>query len=248
MQARIWHCGTHGDFHAKLYLWRLRNGAGVAWIGSANLTDGGLVNRGELVLELRGAWASPQLRKLRKAYEQEWRTGKALTSEFVHRYRESERPAPDGRPAKRAGHSRARPPGTNERYFTTNATQNFPEGSPVVERVRQRLNRSADTWLMHYAKSLRNVKVGDRCLFVDQADKRVALVEVTDTTKYGKAYVFAYEPLRARAAWLSWTKARRAKLAATVGGRGGALGSKWLDHSRWLDAARILYGHRQRVA
>ena len=49
LETRIWSCARHRNFHAKLYIWHLKSGGGVAWIGSSNFTDGGLRNEGEVV-------------------------------------------------------------------------------------------------------------------------------------------------------------------------------------------------------
>ncbi|WP_376792145.1 phospholipase D-like domain-containing protein [Thermoflexus sp.] len=89
VRARIWDCGQHRDFHAKLYLWRVGE-EGVAWVGSANLTAG-LWREGELVLEVRGKWEDALLRALRTAFEAEWKRARPLDESFVRAYRESRR-------------------------------------------------------------------------------------------------------------------------------------------------------------
>jgi HKD family nuclease len=83
--VRVWHCGRHGDFHTKLYLWKTGS-SGVAWIGSANFTDGGLTSIGETMLEIRAPWSSSRMKQLATAFNGEWRRGLALTPEFVARY------------------------------------------------------------------------------------------------------------------------------------------------------------------
>lgn len=89
VRARIWDCGEHQDFHAKLYLWRL-GGKGVGWVGSANLT-GGLWRDGELILEVRGEWEAGLLGDLQDAFEAEWKRARELDESFLRSYREAER-------------------------------------------------------------------------------------------------------------------------------------------------------------
>lgn len=92
-EARIWDCGQHRDFHAKLYVWRL-DGKGVAWVGSANLTDG-LWRDGELVLEVRGGWGAGLLSKLHAAFEEEWKRARPLDRSFLRTYRQAKRVYPE---------------------------------------------------------------------------------------------------------------------------------------------------------
>jgi HKD family nuclease len=100
LEARIWDCGRHQNLHAKLYIWRV-DARAIAWLGSANMTVGGLQEEGELVFELRGMWDSPTFRTLRAAFEHEWRRSDPLDAAFVSRYQEAARPAPDMRLTRR---------------------------------------------------------------------------------------------------------------------------------------------------
>ncbi|MDR7605585.1 MAG: phospholipase D-like domain-containing protein [Armatimonadota bacterium] len=93
VETRIWNCGQHRDFHAKLYMWRL-DGEGVAWVGSANLTEG-LWRDGELVLEVRGRWGAGLLGKLQAAFDGEWKRARPLDGSFVRTYREAKRVYPE---------------------------------------------------------------------------------------------------------------------------------------------------------
>ncbi len=98
LEALVWVCEAHSNFHGKLYLWRMPRNQGIAWIGSANFTRGGLVNQGEFVLEMRGAWDSGPMKQLRAAFEAEWTLGSPLTAKFLAGYKQAPRPPPDGRP------------------------------------------------------------------------------------------------------------------------------------------------------
>src|SRR5579862_5347852 len=100
-EVRVWHDGTHGDFHAKLLVWRGGNGLSTAWIGSANLTEGGLQNTGEVMLQVVAPWSAPIIRRLWWAFKREWRLGAPLSVEFVRTYREAKRTAFGHRFAKR---------------------------------------------------------------------------------------------------------------------------------------------------
>jgi HKD family nuclease len=109
LQTRVWRRDGHQNFHAKLYLWRLQQGEGVAWIGSANLTDGGLRNTGEILFEIRDRWDSRVFRTISEAFEQEWQRGVPLSSDFVKGYREAPRTSfpPDVRAISRRKQRRA---------------------------------------------------------------------------------------------------------------------------------------------
>ncbi len=121
VEARIWDCGQHREFHAKLYLWRL-DGEGVAWVGSANLTEG-LWREGELVLEVRGSWGAGLLGKLQAAFEEEWKRARPLDESFLRRYREAERVSPEVA-GRRAAPERRAPGG----WPATAVGGKFPSG------------------------------------------------------------------------------------------------------------------------
>ncbi len=86
IEARVW----EGEFHIKLFIWRF-GARVVAWIGSANLTAGGLQREGELVLQLTGRWAETRHKRIRSPFEREWQRARALDASFLASYKESPR-------------------------------------------------------------------------------------------------------------------------------------------------------------
>jgi HKD family nuclease len=192
-KARIWNCGSHRNFHAKLYLWRLHSGEGVVWVGSANLTDGGLQNQGELIFEIRAEWDSPTIRRLRKAFTSEWRRGRGLSKEFVNTYRESKRLPPDSAPTQNRIKKRALPK-LHSRFFVTSIAKHFPDGSPISEHVNNLFGGTAEHWVRHKAKSIFNIRQGDLGLICDTIARVAKVVEVTDVIHEEDYCMFAYEP------------------------------------------------------
>lgn len=195
IKTAVWHCGTHGDFHGKVYLWKLSGGDGVAWIGSANLTDGGMQNEGELVLQIQAKWTSSTLKRLRVGFEAEWKRAEPLSLEFVTAYREAKRTAPDQHVFKHRSAPLQRRPAFSRgrrklRYFTTNVTQHVREESPLYRRA-ERLTGSAEYWMHLHSKTLKSVRIGDRCMLVDLADSTAALIQITDVVPDGNARIFA---------------------------------------------------------
>ncbi len=73
---------VYPDLHAKLYLF----GNGVAVVGSANLTAGGLYGNVELNLLIRGELYD----KLARYFEELWRSAKPLTEDYVEDVEEVE--------------------------------------------------------------------------------------------------------------------------------------------------------------
>lgn len=232
-EVRIWSCSQHGDFHAKLYLWQMHDGSGVAWVGSANLTDGGLQKEGELLLEIRGRWDSPTLRRLRHSFEREWRRGEPLTQEIVRDYKESVRQAP-------GANAEGEPPGpeggvqelnAKSRVFVAAVTRRFLEDSPVDQEVRKLLSGTASAWHRNKAKALMKVRQGDRCIYVDLVAKIIGLVEVTDVAREEGFTLFAYEPIVSpKKNWIKWNSRLRSKLIqAGVHCRGRGPRPQWLS-------------------
>ncbi|WP_163988897.1 phospholipase D-like domain-containing protein [Pyxidicoccus caerfyrddinensis] len=195
-KTKVWSCGSHGKFHAKICLWRLSSGEAVAWIGSANLTDGGLQNQGELVLEVRGEWGSATIRRLRKAFESEWKKGQLLSSTFVNTYREAKRLPPDSAPIQgRMRRKRKRMQIYRERFFVTNVTRHIPEDSSVAEHVNGLFGGTAEHWVRHSASPLFEVLPGDMGLLCDTVVQFATVVEVTDIRHDGTICMLAYEPI-----------------------------------------------------
>lgn len=243
-EVRLWSCATHENFHEKLYLWRQPKGLGVAWVGSANFTDGGMQAEGEFVVEIRGRWDGPELRALRATFDAEWRRGEPISGEFVEKYKEAARPAVDlKRPRKRRGAPRRRVLPSKGRVFVTSI-----EGvadDETKERVQRLLDGTADAWMHHGLKTLSKVRVGQRGLVADNVDGRVALVQVTDTARDGSYWVFAFEPVFGSRSWLKWSRPLRRRL-----GEAGLRSVKKSPRPRWVssatatDLARAMYPRR----
>lgn len=243
----IWCADGAGNFHSKLYLWRLPGEHAVAWIGSANFTSGGLQNEGELLLEIRERWNGQTMRRLRKAFDANWGRGEPITSKFVDSYKEAPRPPPDFAPIGRGRRSSRRQRPRNARVFTSYVTYRYPDGSPVVARVETLLSGTAgDSWVRHHASVVREARPGDWCILVDLVDKRVALVELTDSVPDGKTRVFSYVPVLRRNAWIGWTKPLRRRLLVAAGyqARGPSLGSRWLSQDASRRVIAELYQKR----
>jgi len=246
--TRIWNCSLHQNFHAKLYLWRLRNGRGVAWIGSSNFTNGGLQSEGELVVEVAGRWDGASLWRLRAGFEHEWKRGKPLSAAFVGSYEESERNPPDFTAPKRRRHSGSTSSGGKTpkgRFFVTAVHTHLAEGSPTYERVESLLNGTANHWLRHFSKRLGRLRAGQRGFIVDTIDRDVALVEVTDRVRDGRASVFAYMPVLSRSAWKPWNAATRRSVAAELGFRGRQPRTRWISSEMARRLTRLLYPRRR---
>lgn len=226
-EPRVWTWRT-GQFHAKVYLWKLGR-EGVAWVGSANLTAGGMANEGEIVLELRAPWDGPQMRSVRLAFEHEWRRGVPITEQFVRNYRQSRRAPPDARVSRRMRRTPAAARGAG-RFFTTSVAYHFPERSPVTARIEPKLGYIDDGFMRHNARSLATIRAGDRCLIVDLVDKSALVAMVTATCRDGRRWAFAYSPIGRS---IEWSKAAREALRRA----GGVLTPRGGVRTRWLDLA-----------
>ena len=242
IDTNIWACGIHRDFHAKLYLWRLKDGRASAWIGSANLTDGGMQKEGELLLEISDRWDSSRFKLLRTSFEDEWKRGEPLDPDFLRTYKESKRLPPDGY-VRTSGRPSRIPPA--RRVFTTYAGSRYADDSPTARRIDDLLGGTASWWHRMTKAGLKGIAVGQQCVYVDVVDNQAAIVTVTDVAKDNGALVFAFEPVFSRNAWVKWDKAIKARLATEgVRLRGKSLGSRWLNGQEALAVYRVLYGSR----
>jgi HKD family nuclease len=168
--VRIWSCGTHEDFHAKLFIWRLRDRRVVVWIGSANLTSGGLVNEGELVCQIEGT--EHAVRSFTSAFEREWRRGEDLDEAFISSYKEA--PRTGGFTRRRSTPTRGgtrRVPAAKVRMYVTVGNHHYKDDGPVDRRVAELLEGTAWGWFRDAAKSARQVRIGDLFLYDDRVDK-----------------------------------------------------------------------------
>jgi HKD family nuclease len=229
LRCRIW----DGDFHAKLFIWRTGSRA-VAWIGSANLTDRGLQEEGELMLEVSERWDSPVIRSLRRAYQVEWARASTLDQEFLRGYREAPRPAgflqgkshaPKSRPLKRR--TRAR-----RVMLSLAITRHYPENSSTLKRIAAQLGGTAENWYRSSSPRIRELRRGHYCLFVDEIDNDVTVGVVTDTAKDGRGRVIAYESFAKTLPSRPLKKPLRSKLQ-----RIGLKPTKKAFRMGWLDSA-----------
>lgn len=235
--ARVWGCGTHCNFHAKMYVWTLVSGEIVAWVGSANLTDGGLQNEGELIAEMEITSRSTSHRELVAAFEYEWSRGRALDEDFLRSYREATRPenltgvfrrSSPGRRAKATG---------AKRLFVVLASRHYAEDGTAVDRIGSLLGGTADAWYRGHQRFLSDARIGDSCVYVDVVDHTATLVEVTDVVKDGPRHrVFAYEPL-AKSRSLRSVRGALQAAGLTVAGKG--FRSEWIDPSRVPAVLRV---------
>lgn len=244
LEARLWRCSAHENFHEKLYLWRLSNGRGVAWVGSANFTDGGMQAEGEFVLEVRGRWDGADLRALRANFEAEWRRGQPISDDFVDGYKEAARPAVDlKRPGKRRGAAKGKVVPSKGRVFITRIEGVVDD--VTEERVQRLLGGTADDWVRHRLKSLSKLRRGQRGILVDNVDGKVALVEVTDTAQDRRFGVFAYEPVFGSRSWLKWSSpVRRSLAAAGVGSEKKRPRTRWVSPAVGAALVKAMYPRR----
>ncbi len=192
--VRVWDCGRHRNLHAKIFVWRFPNGTGVAWIGSANLTLGGLQAEGEIVFEVRQKWQGDELSVIRQAFEREWTRSFRLDETFVRNYQQSRRVVSDMFPARRARRRRTR--GSRQgRALLVTVGRHFGDSSPVARRVEQALEGDYDSWVRHIVKTISRLRVGDGCLVVDRVDGSIIPGTVVDMKRDGKYRVFAYDHL-----------------------------------------------------
>jgi HKD family nuclease len=225
--VRVWDCGRHRRFHGKVYVWRLRGDGAVAWIGSANLTDGGLQEDGEVLLELRAPWDSPTMRVIRGAFKREWDRGEPISNEFLTAYRESKRVAPDMRLARR--HRRGRVPRRRAvRPLLVTSVQRL-ETESVAERVEVLLGGAARDWIRASRRAYANGRPGDSIFIASEPDRRLVMGEISDVKRDGRAFVVAYDPHRPNG--VRWS--RKACELSTDAGL--ALHARRPPRTRWID-------------
>lgn len=224
LQARVWCRAGHQQLHAKLYLWELSKGGWEAWIGSANLTSGGLNNPGELVLACAGAATASPVRQLREGFDKLWRQSELLDAEFVAAYREAPRPPSDAT-IQRAAKPRA---SHESRLLWVTSTEHYVEGSRVYGEVEARLPRADTEWYRGYGAAIAEARRGDRICVVDRPTKSIAFGVATDVVSHGAATVVAYdEDRRPKAKW--GARAQNAVRNAGVSLRGEFPSTRWLS-------------------
>jgi HKD family nuclease len=230
--VRVWDCGTHRNLHAKLYIWRRADGTATVWVGSANLTDGGLQNEGEVMLELALPAGDPSLTAVAAAYDREWERGEELSQRFLEEYRESPRDAHLLRVLRRQ--RGRRPParkGKAQRMFVMTASAHYSDEGAVVARVDELLGGTAQYWYRGRSKLLEQVRTGDWCLYIDTVDGDAEVVAVTDVARDGKHVVFAFEELWK---WRPFAPGLRDRLGAL-----GLRRSRDAIAAQWVPAERI---------
>jgi HKD family nuclease len=253
VKTHIWEHLGKGDFHAKVYLWRLPRDHAVAWIGSANLTDPGLRRSGELVLELRGRWDAPDLKKVRAAFDFEWERGTAIDKAFVRAYHEAPltRPVDTPRsapPVKRKGQRTQHPAGRpgKGRILVDTVSGTIQDDSPLDRRVRARFPETSGACVHSYGPKARTLKKGARVLLVDYEDEKIALLEVTDKGADGNATIYTHRPVMKRKQYVDMTAPLRKQLrAAGMKFRGNHVVREWLSPTVARAVEQVLYAGRK---
>lgn len=204
--AKIWNNGSHGNFHAKLYLWKMPDGSATAWIGSANFTDTGLREEGEILLQISGNWSSNTIRRLAKAFCQEWDRAAPITEEFVSNYIQAPRRAVGHEMLKR----QRRPPkgltlpspAKRKMYMLT-----ISRRLPLRRHTQISKLLRAPLVVEHFSDRVRKAGRGDYCYLVDTHADAIDLVEVRESGDFDGAYVFAYAPIFEGRRWSKVSRA-----------------------------------------
>ena len=221
-------------------------GGSVGWIGSANLTNGGVQNEGELVLEIRGAGSTGTIRQLREAFESEWLRGRPLDAKFIKSYRESPRPAPDVAAVRpRLGRIAAPRKWRAALFFTAHVRHHMVESGAAVRRVRSVLGGTADAFFLHRSARLGPMRVGDMGVLFDRVDRTAELIHAVEIQKYGGLTAVAYQPAMPRTAEVRWTDAKARKARLAIGAPPGGLGYRILPSSAFAGLLDILYPGRR---
>jgi HKD family nuclease len=244
LEARIW----NGDFHAKLLIWR-RGQRGIAWVGSANLTDRGLSAQGEVMAEIRLPWESAPMRQLRRAFLAEWNRAEPLDRAFLAHYKESPRAAQlltgtPRAPVKRAVSQRARRRGV---MFVAPVSRYYEDGSGAASRIERLFAGTADSWYRSSIGSLGVAKPGDFCLIVDTIERAVGIFRITDRKRDGRAWVISYERLTGAADRRLSSELRRLLSRVGVRRAGRGFRSGWLPAAIAADVAAVVYGPHRRA-
>lgn len=231
LDVRVWQGDGSHELHAKLFAWRVRRG-GEAWIGSANFTNGGFNNEGEITLAERGAWTSPGIARLRAAFESAWRDGTPLDARFVREYREAPRAPPDGRlRAPRAPLGR-RARERRDRMLVAYCDSEYDDDSPVVKRIDSVVfPRNTLPWYRSGDALLARARKGDLVLFVERTTRSVCVAELHAVRPDGRSTVATYYtklvvPNR------PWNEQARRQLR-----RAGLTMAGSIPRGRWLDGA-----------
>ncbi len=242
LRCRIW----DGDFHAKLLIWRTGPRA-VAWIGSANLTDRGLQDEGELMLELSEQWDSPIIRSLRRAYQVEWARASTLDEEFLRGYHEAPRSAGflEGKSHPARPQPLRKRTRNNRVMLSLSISHHYPQNSSTLKRIDAQLGGTAENWYRSSSPRIREVRRGHYCLFVDEVDNDVSVGVVTDIAKDGRGRVIAYEPFAKTLPSRPLKKSLRSKLEGIgLAPTKKAFRMGWLASDKATKLVRAIYGAR----
>jgi hypothetical protein len=224
-------------------LWRLGNGA-IAWIGSANLTNRGLQEPGELMAELRDGWGRRGPSRLRNAFEEEWSVGSQLDEKFLRTYRQAPRVGGHLNASRRRGGAHVRQ-ARKLALVVTVVSRHYPDDSATVRRVEARLGGTADAWFRSAARALQRVRRGHLCLVVDTKDRFVTLGLVTDVARDGRFRVLAYEPFSASGSERRLTARLRASLVeAGLRRTKAAVATQWVGPTTAAALVQATYGVR----
>jgi len=205
------------------------------------------------VLELRGRWNAPDLKKVRAAFNLEWKRGTAIDKTFVRAYREARltRPvdAPRSAPSVKRKGQRTQPaaggPGTG-RILVETVNYTIQDGSLLDRRIKARFPETSGACVHSYGPKSRTLKEGSRVLLVDYEDEDIALIEVTDKGADGKATIYTYRPVMKRKPYVHMTVPLRKQLReAGLKFRGNNVVREWLSPAVARAVEQVVYGGRK---
>ncbi|MEB2286422.1 MAG: phospholipase D family protein [Myxococcales bacterium] len=239
IRVRVW----HGDYHAKLFLFRKGTSA-TAWVGSANLSDRGLQDEGELVVEFKGRWNDVQFRQLRRAFDADWKRSSQLDQAFLRSYREAPRSgawltssrqvAPVVRRKHRAAHTRGV-------MLVAPVSHHYSDDSATAKRVDRRLG-GAETWYRSSSSRLRLMRADKLALLSDSVDGTLSVVVATDQIRDRKGWVFAHRPFSRKGERNSTVRLRRALSQLGLSTTARSFRTQWLDRTTAEAVVELLYG------
>lgn len=180
------------QFHRKVFLLENRTQA-VAIVGSSNLTKEGLRSGGELDLLVSLPKSAPSYKRLKEAFEKDWKKRRAipLTAEQIERY-ENVRPAPvrqksytEGQLKKILGAEPAHEKAT-VKDEPINLWRDCITG--FVEKRTERIISETTNWDdkkydWYGTGGPHPYQIGDRIFLFDFTAERLNLVEVKDITR-----------------------------------------------------------------
>jgi HKD family nuclease len=227
LEARVWHGDGSSQFHAKLFIWRRPAGKEV-WIGSANFTNGGLNNEGEIVLALRGAPNDEQIRQLERAFERSWSHGVPIDANFVASYRQAEFAPSDARIRRRRSVGAAHPRGTAPQVLVRTVGGSCRQDT--VREIEFRLGPSNElAWGLSRSAAARSLRPNDLVCCFNPDEEQLDTYRVHSTVPYGRGTVILYLGRRAVSRRVWSEKARKILLKAGIDIEGLSPSTKMIE-------------------